>query len=151
MVDVARHAVGWLQEHDGYEAEAVMLLQPTSPMRRSFHIDEAAQRFRESDTDAVVSVSHPLEHPYEFVSFSDGEMMRAVDRKVESSRRQDWPDVFFITGAIYLVRTSVLMRENTLLPRRSIPYLMDQRDSVDIDTMFDLKTAECLLAAMSEA
>ena len=151
MVPVIEHAVRWANEKVQGDLEAVMVLQPTSPFRRARHIDGAARRFREADTDGVVSVSAPVEHPYEFVTFSAGEMRRAVERKMEASRRQDWPKFFFVNGAIYLVRTSALMRDHTLLPRRSVPYLMDQRDSVDIDSVFDLKIAECLLSSQAEA
>jgi CMP-N-acetylneuraminic acid synthetase len=146
MVVVVQHAVRWLQdEDDGYQADAVMLLQPTSPLRRSFHIDEAIRCFRESDTDGVVSVSTPREHPYDFVTSSDGEMRRAVIRQAEGERRQDWPEFLFLNGAIYLVKTSTLLEDGTLLPTRSVPYAMDQRDSLDIDSAFDLQLAGCLL------
>ena len=151
MVVVVQHAVRWLQNEDGYEADAVMLLQPTSPLRRSSHIDEAIRCFREYDTDGVISVSTPREHPYDYVTFSDGKMQRAVKRQAEGSRRQDWPEFFFVNGAIYLIRTSTLLEKDTLVPGRSVPYLMEQADSLDIDSAFDLQLASCLLESSGRA
>ena len=146
---VIEHAVCWLERRREIRADGVMVLQPTSPLRRASHIDEAARLFRQAKADGVISVSPPREHPYDFVTFTPGEMRRAVERQVNSSRRQDWPELFFINGAIYLVRSSVVMSEHTILPGRSLPYLMDQRDSQDVDSTLDLEFVEHLLSQRS--
>ena len=151
MLAVIQHTVGWLERCGEIRAHGVMVLQPTSPLRRACHIDEAAHLFRQSNVDGVISVSVPSEHPYDLVTFAAGEMRRVVRREDEGPRRQDWPEAFFINGAIYLVRSSTVMRDNTLLPRRSVPYLMDQRDSVDVDSAFDLQWASYLLGSSDRA
>ncbi|HEY1552727.1 MAG TPA: acylneuraminate cytidylyltransferase family protein, partial [Kofleriaceae bacterium] len=40
-IDVAIHAVSWLCEHERWSPDVLVLLQPTSPLRVSRHIDEA--------------------------------------------------------------------------------------------------------------
>ena len=142
---VVEHAVSWLEQHAGCSSEAVMLLQPTSPLRHSRHIDEAIELFRSQDTEGVVGVSEVAEHPYSTVSFSEGNMRRAIERPPGSVRRQDLPQYFHINGAIYLVVTRVLMERHTMVPTRCLPYLMDRRYSLDIDSPLDLHIAESLL------
>ena len=44
----------------------MILLQPTSPLRRSFMIENALIRFIEEDQDSAVSVSKAIEHPFFF-------------------------------------------------------------------------------------
>src|SRR4029079_9181924 len=63
---VVQHAVSWLQEHEGYRPDAVMILQPTSPLRQPQQIREAVALLDSSSADSVIGVgrvpdhSHPL-------------------------------------------------------------------------------------------
>jgi CMP-N-acetylneuraminic acid synthetase len=46
---------------------------------------------------------------------------------------------------VYVTRTQVLLEKNSIFGDRCLPYLMKPEESVDIDTLFDLFIAECLL------
>ncbi|MDQ7781050.1 MAG: acylneuraminate cytidylyltransferase family protein, partial [Planctomycetota bacterium] len=54
-IDVIRHAARWLENH-GIRLRAMVLLQPTSPLRKAAHIDEAVRLFLGGGCDSVVSV-----------------------------------------------------------------------------------------------
>ena len=152
----AQHAVRWLREHEQWDPEVVVLLQPTSPLRQAHHIDEALERMREVDADSVVSVV-PVPHrftPYGILQVRDGwardfwEGPVAFDR----FRRQDAPVLYARNGpAVLGTRTSVLMESQAFYGERVLPYVMDEEDSVDIDTLFDLRLAEWLLAQRAAA
>jgi len=55
MLPVLLHAVRELAQA-GFVADAVVLLQPTSPMRRAEHIDRAVELLISTQADSVVSV-----------------------------------------------------------------------------------------------
>ena len=63
---VLQHAVAWLKEQEGYRPDAVMILQPTSPLRRAEDIREAVRLLETTGADSVLTVSavsthiHPL-------------------------------------------------------------------------------------------
>ena len=63
---VMQHAVEWLAAHDSYHPDLVLILQPTSPLRRAEHMREAVSLAQTSAADSVVGVSavpvhyHPL-------------------------------------------------------------------------------------------
>ena len=59
---VLQHAVNWLKENENYSPDAVMILQPTAPLRQDFHIKEATELFFRSGADSVVSVSEIPQH-----------------------------------------------------------------------------------------
>src|SRR3989338_561873 len=61
-------------------------------------------------------------------------------------RRQDLPPVFFTNGAIYLVKTLWFLKSNSLFPKRTVPYVMSEDNSQDVDTPEDLKKIEKLMA-----
>ncbi len=50
------HALEWLKSNEGYEPDAVAILQPTSPLRSSEHLRNAHVLFVQSGADSVVSV-----------------------------------------------------------------------------------------------
>lgn len=139
------HSLEWLESDEGTMPEVMVTLQPTSPFRSSTHIDEAIREFNSRHVDSVISVTPVSEHPYEVVGFSDGQMFRPVERPKEIVRRQEYPPYFFINGAIYVTRSSVLMDQDRGFGKTVYGYEMGPQDSTDIDTAFDLQLAECLL------
>ena len=62
MLPVLQHAVETL-EADGFHADIIVLLQPTSPLRRGEHIDAAVKWLERAGGDSVVSV---VEVPHQF-------------------------------------------------------------------------------------
>ena len=141
MLDVVRHALGEIGECD-----VLVLLQPTSPLRRAAHVDEAVSLLIDSAADAVVSV---VEVPHRFrpsslMELHDGRLEPLAD--VAHTRRQDKPLVYARNGpAILALRPDRL--GDDLYAGDLRPYVMAQRDSVDVDSAEDLELAELLLRA----
>ena len=136
MLDVVRHAVAELSP------EVVVLLQPTSPLRRAEHVDAAVRLLLESGADAVVSVV-AVPHRY-----SPEALMDVVDGRVvargSARTRQEKGLVYARNGpAVLAVRSERLGHD--LYGGDCRPYLMDERDSLDVDDSFDLELADLLL------
>ncbi len=125
--------------------EAVLLLQPTSPLRTSEDIDACIMMARELDAPAAVAVSAPDKHPYWMVRFgADQRMSRLIDAP-PISRRQDLPPVYAINGALYYARADWLRRHRTFIAEQTVAYVMPPERSVDLDTLLDWRLAELLL------
>ena len=75
---VLEHAVRWLDEHEEYRPDAVMILQPTSPFRQPHPIREAISLLDRSGADSVVSVSEVPSH------FNPMRTLRVDDRGMAS-------------------------------------------------------------------
>jgi CMP-N-acetylneuraminic acid synthetase len=136
MLDVIRHAVAELSP------DVVVLLQPTSPLRRPEHIDAAVRLLLESDADAVVSV---VAVPHRFRPEA---LMDVVDGRVvargSARTRQEKEIVYARNGpAVLAVRSERL--GDDLYAGDCRPYLMDERDSLDLDEPSDLELAALLL------
>lgn len=134
---------------DGYHPDAVMTLQPTSPLRTPRHIDEAASMFAaDPQADSLVScvpVPH-IYHPYSVMRRTgDGYLEPFVDAP-QPTRRQDKEPAFARNGAaIYITRTVRL--SEYIFGGRLIPYMMGEDESIDIDSPVDLVAAEQRLRA----
>jgi CMP-N,N'-diacetyllegionaminic acid synthase len=152
---VLQHAVGWLAEHERYEPDAVMILQPTSPLRRACDISESISLLERTGADSVVSVSEVPAHynPMRTLRvdgagfatlFVTGEPVR---RRI--NRRQDMPAAWTMNGAIYLFRTSVLGGrsgtddiEPSLYGARTAAHVMPHEFGISIDSLDDWTAAE---------
>lgn len=150
---VIQHAAAWMRDHAGYVPDAVMVLQPTSPLRTATDITTAIALLESSGADSVLTVSevpahnHPsrtlrLDADGNAVLFATGEPVRK-----RINRRQDLPDAWIMNGAIYLVRTSVLTgADPSLYGDRVVAYRMPAERSTSIDTLDDWAEAERFLA-----
>jgi CMP-N-acetylneuraminic acid synthetase len=142
ILPVLRHVVGALGD-EGFRADAVVLLQPTSPFRRAEHIDAAVTLLNDSGADSVVSV---VEVPHQFspvsvLTMHDGRLQPFTAGPL-ITRRQDKPRVFARNGpAVLAVRVSVLER-GELYGADCRALVMTAADSVDIDDEFDLEYAD---------
>ena len=139
MRDVIDHA---LRELPG--CEALVLLQPTSPLRRAQHVDEAVRLLLETGADSVVSV---VEVPHQFrpsslMSLEDGRLV-PLDPEAPLVRQQK-PLVYARNGPAVLALRPDRLGER-LYAGDCRPYVMDARDSIDVDGPFELELAELLL------
>jgi len=136
ILPVIRHA------RDTYACDILVLLQPTSPLRRAEHVDAAVRLLRDSGADVVVSVV-PVPHRYSY----DSLMVLRGDRLVaraEPSRRQNRETLYARNGpAVLALRAATFGDE--LYQGDVRAYVMDGRDSLDVDSPEDLELAELLL------
>jgi CMP-N,N'-diacetyllegionaminic acid synthase len=146
---VLQHAIEWLRTNEGYTADAVMILQPTSPLRRARDIVESIALLQKSGADSVVSVSEVPAHynPMRTLRI-DGHGFATllvtgepVRRRI--NRRQDMPAAWTMNGAIYLFRTSVLTAaEPSLYGNRTAAYVMPAEFGISIDSLDDWNDVE---------
>ena len=111
---VMQHALAWMRDEQRYRPEWVMILMPTSPLRRPADIAGSVAMAVASGADSVVSVDEmPAHfHPMRALTIDAGGWARLLvgDRPVKQRpvRRQDLPPAWVFNGAIYLFRASLL-------------------------------------------
>ena len=141
MLEVVRHALGALGRCD-----VLVLLQPTSPLRRAVHVDGAVRLLLESAADCVVSV---VEVPHQFRSDSllalEGTRLVPL-AETGSTRRQEKTVVYARNGPAVLALRPERLGDD-FYGGDCRPFVMEPRDSIDIDGPFELELAELLLSA----
>lgn len=127
----------------GRDFDAVMTLQPTSPLRTATHIDDAIDLFCQDDSaDSLVSVVQVPHNftPQKLMSMENGYLNGSLKLK----RRQLVDQYFARNGAaIYLTRMKSI--NEFIVGGRIIPFIMSKLSSIDIDDLEDIKLAEALL------
>jgi CMP-N-acetylneuraminic acid synthetase len=140
---VLKHAVGVL-EKAGTKMDAVVLLQPTSPLRGAREIDEAVEKFFDAKADLVLSVSEAKHHPFWSFGLENGRLVPFVKGGFDTKKRQDLPKVYVPNGAIYVMAPEALDKES-IYEGNVQAVIMAEEKSIDIDTMLDFKMAELLM------
>ncbi len=152
--DALRHMISHLQVAENYHPDAIMTLQPTSPLRTARHIDESTKLFGETpEADSLVSVVRVPHHmsPWSVMRRkADGWLEPFLTQEKHLLRRQDKPVVYARNGAaIYITRTPYLM-EKGIWGGKLMSYEMTPEDSLDIDAEEDLQKAAQLLACSGD-
>ncbi len=143
MLAVLRHAV---KAVSSARPDVVVLLQPTSPLRKASHIDSAVRLLIDSKADSVVSV---IPVPHQFLApcqmeIKNGRLLPLPGKRT-ALQRQDKPARYARNGPAVLAVWRLVLEEKGLYGSRCVPLIMEPLESVDIDSMADLKIAEALL------
>lgn len=140
--DAIRHTIENLERYD-----YIVLLQPTSPLRTSEHIDEAIKLLKSKRADAIVSVSEMDHSPlWSNTLPEDGDMSHFIRDEIKNKRSQDLETYYRLNGAIYICRTDTLLDEKSFMLKDNVfAYHMDRKSSVDIDEEIDFEIAGTLI------
>lgn len=148
-VDAVLHVLDVLKSRDGWEPDLLLLLQATSPLRDAAHVTAALSRLlSEPDCDGLVSVVCENHPPWWLKTVDERGMISDLipyDRSV-FARRQDFPPVYRLNGALYLCRPATLARTRDFLAGEVLAFPMSEEDSIDIDFAADFEAAETILA-----
>jgi D-3-phosphoglycerate dehydrogenase / 2-oxoglutarate reductase len=144
---VVQHAVREMERLHGITYDIIVLLQPTTPLRRSTDIDAAIRKLVDTGADSVISVCDVgAYHPARMRQIVDDQLVELPIREPkEMLRRQDLPPVYIRNGAIYTARRAVVMEQNSMSGKVCRPYIMPEDRSVNVDSKLDLLLAEILL------
>ena len=141
MIDVLLHTLSVIEEN----YDAVMVLQPTSPLRASNDIDSSINLFKNSRASSLVSVYKVDDHhPARMYKLVDGKLS-TLDSELKAVNRQELPDIYHRNGAIYISKIDSMIKSHSILCNHPTPYVMPIEKSVNIDNNLDFRVAEILI------
>jgi CMP-N-acetylneuraminic acid synthetase len=145
MIDVIVHALTTFAQA-GYAPDAVLVLQPTSPLRQPRHIRDAVALLEASPgADGVCSVC-PLPKelcPHYLVKITEaGYLDFFMPDGARYRRRQDVPQAWRRDGTIFLTRTGVLLEQRSFYGQHCLPLVLSPEEILNIDEPADWDEAE---------
>lgn len=146
IVDVLRHAALHYETARGARPDVIVLLQPTTPLRGPDPIDAAVRAILEGGADSSQTVALDAAHPLHKFRLKDGRLSMVFPEAEKASRRQDSPAVYRPNGGAYAARAGLVMDEGVLRGKDHRGVVMDFESSVDIDTLWDFRLAEAIVA-----
>jgi len=147
--DCIKHAYEWLRDNDNYKADYIILLEPTSPGRQTFHVQEVSKLIQKEGIDSLTGITElPAHfHPHKVVKYlEDNTVVRYHEEKLirESQvRNQDFSKLYFTNSAIYAFKPENFYKDPpSLWGDKVYGYIMDEKYATDIDTPEDWALAE---------
>jgi len=115
------------------EADVVVLLQPTSPIRDPGLIDYCIKRFLDAGADSLATG-----FICKYVEYASPEMRK------QQLRRQDIKGFFYDDGNVYVMKAD-LVRKGDRYGEKIERVILDKEQNIDIDDEFDFWLAEQVL------
>lgn len=147
---VVAHAMEWIEQHDGEQYEAVMLLEPAAPFARAADYDAAVELMIARDANLVVGVRPvPVNSVYVGPLDEAGRLTAIIDKMNlwQAQGRPPLPLEYTMNAALYLFRWAHFKRTGRIYEDRdrSYGYVMDSHYSIEIDHPIDLHEAEFMV------
>lgn len=154
LIPVVKHAMEYLDKQ-GWRADIVASLQPTSPLTEPEDIEKAVNKMIETGCDSVVSVGKiERYHPYRAMKLEGDKLMPVYQEGQRFLQRQDLPPHYAFNGAIY-VRSRDLLEgwdgQDFALGEDIRAIIMDREKSVDVNSPLDFLVVEAILKSRAES
>lgn len=145
--DTIIHAINWF-ENRGEIFDILVLLEPTSPLRKENDIDKALEEFIKNYAlaDSLVSVGEVhMENPYIVKKIENGYVKPFVKVNKKINQRQDLPKVYFPYGVIYAVKVQSFKDKKTFYLDKILPYFIERWQNYEVDDIYDFYCIEIIL------
>ena len=144
--DVLVHALRETEQLDGVIYDIIVMLQPTSPLRRSEHVHAAIEMLVDGKWDAVWTVSETdsKNHPLKQLTIDQGHLdYYDAEGKAVIARQQLNP-VYHRNGVAYVITRDCLLNQRGIKGHRTGGLIL-QGNFVSIDTEWDITLVELVM------
>ena len=145
-VDTWHHA--WLKSEEclNQTFDLSILFPPTTPIRKTRHVEESIKKLVEGGYDSVLTVSETDSkyHPLKQLVVENDHVGYYADAGKEIVARQQLNPVYHRNGVAYAVTRKCLVEQKTIIGSNASAVIIDE-PLVNIDTEQDLKRAQFLL------
>jgi CMP-N,N'-diacetyllegionaminic acid synthase len=148
-IDVVLHALEWCEVQNSVSYDYVILLEPTSPLRKKNDIDKAlVQLHAHHSASTIVGVCRSeSQHPAFQVKKDDDGYLHPLTNEYQAVRRQDISQSFFYEGSVYIAKVPALKKQKSFITKQTLGYEVEKWQSFEIDDAIDFMICELLMNA----
>ena len=143
--DTASTESAMLDFADHYDFEHIILIQATSPLLTSKHLDEAISTYRKGENDSLLSVVRQKRFVWE--ETAEGARPLNYDY-LNRPRRQEFDGYLVENGAFYITTKKLLLESSCRMSGKVGAYEMEEETYFEIDEPSDWLIIENLMARM---
>jgi len=139
---VIEHALKFLKSNKNYIPDVIILLQNTSPLRTSSHIDAAFREFKNNNFDSILSASTS----HQFIWRTQKKIAKPFNYDpTRRLNRQEIFNDFKENGAIYITKYQNFMKSKCRISGKTGIFEMSEHESFEVDSKIDFSIIEFLL------
>ncbi len=146
-IDVISHVIQLLEAENEYY-DYILLLQPTSPLRKKDDLQKAIQQLLDSpQAKALISIGEVHSaHPVFMKKINENGLLEPyIENAPALTRRQAAQKVYFSYGYIYLVETNHFMQNKSLYASGMLHYPLQRWQCYEIDDIYDFICVEAIM------
>lgn len=145
-VDVILHALSLLEERGEYY-DAVVTLQPTSPMRNLEDLVNGIEMFDKESSDSLITVYEDVKaNGFGYYRMCENHRGKPEHKEHNMGiRRQEMRPMYVRNGALYVTTTALLKRQKVLIGDNPLLFVMPKERSIDVDSPIDFEYIEFLM------
>lgn len=144
-LSVVNHALTYLSTKEQYVPDIIVILQPTSPLRKHNSINQSIKLLMNNNITSILGVRKIHDHPFASFTLKNKLLSPYMKNSKKYYQRQKLPNFYFPTGSIYTFWNSTLKKFGSYYGNKIFPLIIDDESTVDIDSKLDLFMAEMLL------
>jgi len=151
-MDVVEHVLSHFENRNIF-FDYIVLLEPTSPLRKKKDLDNAIQMAIENETaDGIISLGEVhMEHPMIVKKITEkGKIKPYIDNIKKISQRQQADKAYFPYGVIYMIRTDIFKKERAFYTDNVLPYYIERWQNYEVDDIYDFMAIEAILTKRLE-
>ncbi len=146
MLQVLKHAVDYVENTLKFNFDILVLLQPTSPLRKPEFIERAIRELMKNNCESVTT-AYKIEHNINtLIKINNGKTEYFI-RKPIKDIRQKTEEIYRIDGAVVVFKKSTIQKQQDYMisdiNNRAI--IIPEKYAIEIDTLHDLKVAEFIM------
>jgi len=123
----------------------IVLIQATSPLVESLHLEEGIKKYFDTRAASLVSVVRQKRFIWEE---SEGNSVKPLNYDpVKRPRRQDWSGYLVENGAFYITSRKGLLKSSSRISGTTVCYEMPEETCVELDEPWDWQVVETLLVS----
>lgn len=137
-----------LLEEQGKVFDYLILLEPTSPLRKRNDVDEMIKLAGDNpECDGVISVGEVHGENPEIMKKIDqrGRVIPYLDGAKKVYQRQQCDKAYFPYGVGYLIKVSKLKEEHTIYTDNILPYYIERWQNYEVDDIYDFACIESIM------
>tara|TARA_R110002050_G_scaffold237905_1_gene373997 strand:+ start:7496 stop:8215 length:720 start_codon:yes stop_codon:yes gene_type:complete len=151
-MDVVAHVLSHFESRNIF-FHYIILLEPTSPLRKKNDLDTAIKLAVENETaDGIISLGEVhMEHPMIVKKINEkGKITPYIDDVIKITQRQQADKAYFPYGVIYMIKTDIFKKEKAFYTDNILPYYIERWQNYEVDDIYDFVAIEAILKKLKE-
>ena len=140
---VLKHSIKSLEKKN-FTFDAMIMIQPTSPLRQTKDVDKSIKKLFEKNFDSIWSINKidKKYNPLKQLKVKKDHINYYDTRGHKIVARQQLEDTYIRNGVVYVFKVNFIKKTKNLLSSTNNGYILIKTKQISIDNYEDLKIAE---------